>query len=281
MPEQDNGDRLRQFEVNLRLKTAKWDVEEIIRRRIGDSNFFTSDPDSGVGKFRGKPLIMRDTGINGGVCLGTDPREAIVVDDTADPKIAEIYDRLMATLKSGKPTEVQTVTYEQLFVTIGSLVRETIPHIISQKNGKETLDLLLRSIGKDREVKLSDFFGNGSCRHQALLAGYLLEKCIHTALISGTISLDRNFIPNVGGHAWIRFTDPEGQIYILDATQHYSGKIEDVQSGGKAWTPLAWKYQRPEEKKPLANRAVISEPPATEASVIKKTLQRLRSIFSK
>ena len=85
----------------------------------------------------------------------------------------------------------------------------------------------------------------GVCRHQALLCGYLLEKLIKDERISGKVSVDRNFVEGLGGHAWARYTTDRGKVYILDVAQNYKGCLGDMTKKQSRWF-----YERPEDKPP-------------------------------
>ena len=54
--------------------------------------------------------------------------------------------------------------------------------------------------------------------------------------IHGRMSVDRN-ATELGGHAWCRYTNDSGEIYVLDVAYEFAGLIEK----GK------WNYKRPED----------------------------------
>lgn len=84
--------------------------------------------------------------------------------------------------------------------------------------------------------------GGGVCRHQALLGAYLLEKLIRDGKIGGKVSIDRNSVQNAG-HAWIRYTNSKGKVFIIDQAQKYIGLLNDTDKNGR------WFYERPEDFK--------------------------------
>lgn len=86
--------------------------------------------------------------------------------------------------------------------------------------------------------------GVGVCRTQAVLCAYLVERLVDEGKIEGKVSIDRNMDRSVdgGGHAWARFTAPDGTVYIMDPAQHFVGTLEKAQKNGKRWD-----YRRTED----------------------------------
>jgi hypothetical protein len=91
--------------------------------------------------------------------------------------------------------------------------------------------------------------GKGVCRHQALLAAYLIEKQIQQGNVKGKVSIDSNFITHRGGHAWVRFKDANNQVFVLDPTNENIGQLDQVDSNPS--NPEGWSYKRPEDKNPV------------------------------
>lgn len=103
------------------------------------------------------------------------------------------------------------------------------------------------SFTNDQKVSLGAYINKGGiCRHQALLTGYLLEKMVQDGKLPGKVSIDRNSIPNQGGHAWVRYEEPgkpnTNTVSIIDPAQGYVGRLSDVPTD-------AWFYSRPTDKK--------------------------------
>jgi len=92
---------------------------------------------------------------------------------------------------------------------------------------------------------LSDYekIGGGVCEQQALLAGYFVEKTRRDGLCFGHTSIDRNeSAPSLGaeegGHAWLRYSEPDLWAFALDPAQDYVGRVEDARN---------WLYARAED----------------------------------
>ncbi|MCK4826180.1 hypothetical protein KA005_61120, partial [bacterium] len=98
-------------------------------------------------------------------------------------------------------------------------------------------------VGGDQKVMLDQFlrYGVGVCRHSALTAGLLLELLIKEKYLDGQVSVDRNTVE--GGHAWARYTNTKGTVYIIDITQEFFGTLDEAVVNGK------WDYSREEDKK--------------------------------
>jgi hypothetical protein len=216
---------------------ARWRKTELMRKRIQRSPFYEEpDAEAPHGRFKKRALIGRDTRINGGIYLGAGGREAIVVDGR-HKGLRKVYDELAEEWSKRKGRKSDDAgTMRGVF----DLVRKHLPYrsdIVEQVfydelEGKE-----------DQKVSLEVYIDKqgGECRHQALLGGYLLERMIDDGLIGGKVSVDRNFVPGQGGHAWIRYTSAEGKVFIIDPARNYIGELEDT-------SEYRWFYERPEDK---------------------------------
>ena len=180
------------------------------------------------GWFLGREMIGRDKKINQGVYVGAGEREAIVVDDEKDLPLNDVYKQLLVMRLRAKKIR-GTSFREGLLQDIFNLTKEIMPVDIGNVE-KVRKDLG----GSDRKTYLSSFFGGGVCRHQALLAGYLLERLKKEGKIGGDVSVDRNSTDE-GGHAWVRYTNSKGKITILDPALNFRGYLKDVQVGDKNW----------------------------------------------
>ncbi|KUK79444.1 MAG: hypothetical protein XD95_0396, partial [Microgenomates bacterium 39_7] len=160
--------------------------------------------------YQGRHIISRDKPINGGVYLGEGSREALVVDDTKDTQLKKIFSLLINRMGDKDPK-----TY--LLRGVWELAREIIPY------DENRVIKINQKLLPDQKIYLSSFFGGGVCRHQALLMAYLLEKCIQRGYLGGKVSVDRNSIDGLGGHAWVRYVTSAGGVIILDATQNFIG----------------------------------------------------------
>lgn len=211
--------------------------------RVKSSPFYEeSDAESRHGYFDKRPIIGRDTPINGGVYVGAGEREAIVVDDAKEQLLvdayAELLERRIADVVKNDHRMNQGVL-EDVF----ALVREKIPY--SQAIVDEVYRKVLQSPNNpNHKVSLGSYIlhKGGVCRHQALLGAYLLEKLAQEGILRGRVSVDRNTVPGKGGHAWIRYTGSHGVVSIIDPAQGYIGRLMDVKED-------RWFYERPEDAK--------------------------------
>ncbi|OGM10875.1 hypothetical protein A2W13_00295 [Candidatus Woesebacteria bacterium RBG_16_36_11] len=211
----------------------EWDKTVLVQERLKNNSFYEeSSPEGRYGMWQGRPIIGRDSLINGGVYLGGGEREAIVVDDKKQPELTSIYQELLrrreAKEKHGEPFKFGVL--KEVF----DITREKLPY-----NQTVVYDLT-ENLLPDQKIALSVFIKNrgGECRHQALLAAYLLEKLRIDNYVNGKVSVDRNYVEGMGGHAWVRYINSANDVYIIDPAQNFIGKIEDTGSD-------QWFYERP------------------------------------
>ena len=253
--------------IVLELKSGRLKIIKRVERRknrvmweytqMGNNNSLHVEFIDRKKYYQGRPTIERDSPIDGGVWIVPEIQEAIVVDSK------KIYVMGRANLVNE--------TYKELLGKIGNKA--------ANKSRKRKTRFVLRKVYKivrnkmkyrlkytdeiannysDKKYSLESFIQNGKgvCRHMALLCAVLIEKLIkETELLNGMVSAERNIIkPNnwlkllkvgVGGHAWCRYTDTDGTIYILDVAQYYLGKLKKH----RIWIALGWMwdYHRPED----------------------------------
>lgn len=202
--------------------------------RHADESPYGSAGGGPYGSYMGRHIIGRDSRILGGVSFTAGHPEIIVVSET-DAGLPRAYTRLERML-----AERSVTTAEEVLRAVYELVRELLPYdrarvkaLIARyrPNGRGEVKLPLAIYLRERA---------GVCRHQALLAGYLIEKLIEDGCIRGTVSTDRNRKRDpfdewreyarhgYVGHQWCRYTSPDGTVYILDAAQDYCGRLADV-----------------------------------------------------
>lgn len=217
----------------------EWNNTRLVEERLERTGFYEG---KGILRrekfFQGRFIISRDKPINGGVYLGGAEREAIVVDDQKDPYLNTVFEEV---IRRRQLAQSQGKDFKDgLLETVWELVNEVMPYDV-----KRVIQIIKALLGPDKKIYLSSFIGGGICRHQALLTGYLLEKLAREGLIGGRVSIDRNFVPGKGGHAWVRYENSVGEVYILDSTLYYIGGLKDMSEG-------RWFYERPEDKSKLA-----------------------------
>ncbi len=196
-------------------------------------------------KHRGRPIIARNMPIDGGVYLtvtggvNTTPHgEAIVVDSEKQPELKAAYAQLQRILKRQKLFSRFTGKGGSTIQTVYDYVRKRLPYDLPLVKKVEA------AVGRSDKVALAAYlnYGGGVCRHQALFAGFLLERLIKEDQFRGSISVDRSFVPRKGGHAWTRYTSPSGQVIIIDPAQNFVGTLKEAMEQKKRWP-----YARPGE----------------------------------
>lgn len=208
-------------------------------RASASIRFDEPDTESKYGYFENRRIIGHDTEILGGVYIGGGSREAIVVDDKS-PLEKEVYDKAYVAVfeKAKQRMAREGVEFKNgLLNDVYDVVRETLAY------DDDYVDKMANDY-RDKKINLSVFLdaGKGVCRHQALLTGYLLERLARDGYVGGKVSVQRNAIRGVGAHAWARYENQNGDIYVIDPTQGYIGRLEDAPEG-------TWLYGRPEDQR--------------------------------
>ncbi len=183
----------------------------------------------------GRHIISRDSPINQGVYMGGHPREAIVVNFEKSPQLQLAYfetkQRIMR--KAGE-------IYRHLVLpTTYQIVKEKLEY-----SDYKTEQIIKKyNSNNDQKISLGLFLeeGHGVCRHQALLAGGILEQFIDEGYIRGKVSVDRNSFFH-SAHAWCRYTSSKGIVMILDPTQDFIGTLKN------SLKICSWDYRRDEDK---------------------------------
>jgi hypothetical protein len=203
-------------------------------------------------KYNGREVIKRDSRLNGGVYIVPGIQEAIVVDDGQGKKsggnekwkpVNQKYEDAYRDFKS-KLTSKNTTNDE----IESSMERNVVSAALESAMDILDYDLVFtESVSDsfaDAKINLDAFLeeGKGVCRHQALLAGYYIERMIDGGKLKGSISVDRNQIKGKGGHAWARYTTEDGKVYIIDPAQKFSGTLQEAR------LTAYWNYDRPDDK---------------------------------
>ncbi len=227
-------------------------LPEYIAPRPGDTH-------APHGRFRGRQIIGSGAAIRGGVYMGRGPREAIVVDLEPGTAARFLYEQLvLSSFAVIQPqwTKVWRHNLLHFFLAIFWLVPPdedddshvplsvALPRITSfVQQHMPYSDALSAEVarrlkaGKDEEVSIDEYIRAtaGVCRHQVCLLGGLLEQLIEAGHIAGSVSIERDLLLG-GSHAWVRFTAPGGQAYILDPAQNVlCMRLQDMHEGTRAF----------------------------------------------
>jgi len=203
-------------------RPADWGKTNLAKERLKKERKL-----DGEESYSGRFIIHRDGPIDGGVYISVTSKEAIVVDSQKYPKLKELYNR--AKLKA---TEKGIVQKDLILEAVFNTVSEAIP-----KQDERSVAKIVREfgVGKDGKIALDKFLerGTGVCRHDALTCAALLEMFNKEGMLSGKPSLDRN-ATEMGAHAWCRYTNSAGQVYILDVAKNFLGTLKSAR-GSKKW----------------------------------------------
>ena len=197
-------------------------------------------------EYRGKRIIARDTPINGRtyVCVSEDSHggeivEATMVDDKSDKELDKAYKLLRDRL--GEKTTLEKKRVGELVRVVNQVTKEVMPNSDHDRISAEFADKSHRG----EPVSLGEYVekGLGLDRHRALLAGYLLERLKDDEYIHPWgISIDRNYVPDKGDHAWVRYVNRAGEVFVIDPMFGFAGRLDDSNRPN-------WPYERDEDKK--------------------------------
>ena len=226
-----------------------------VMARLGNNAGFVpptpGDPTTPYGRYLGRPIIGRDSRIDGGVYIGRKPREAIVVDMAAPGLLDNVYQDWLKELQRaaplwpwqhvtlGKKRAVQRLMHRHIANLCRDLVHRVLP-FDRQVVAKVALE---HTLGPDDKVRLDVYLRRrgGVCRHQVCLLGAVLERLTDEGWAEGKVSIDRKFVPKQYSHAWVRWTDSDGKVWILDAAQDVWGPLDAFEPERR------WFYAREDE----------------------------------
>lgn len=175
-------------------------------------------PEEGAenGFFRGRHIIGRGTRIDQGVFFVKGIDEACVVDGMR-PELSDAYLEIISRMTVGEKLDKQLALQAAY-----DIATERIPYNLQKTNE------LVRAHPPGTKIDLGFFIGNeaGVCRHQALLAGLLLERLKDDGVLRGTVSVRRNCLGE-SGHAWAEYETFNGLEMVIDPAQRYFGRKDE------------------------------------------------------
>jgi hypothetical protein len=178
-----------------------------------------------------KVLGRRSKEIQNGVYLGGSAREAIVVDGDSEA-LEYAYDKLYARIIPDNPEQHLLRNTPAILNTVEEVVQSLMDY------EPDRTEELSQAHAQDQLINLSTYVeaGVGVCRHQGLLAAYLLERLVLDGVLDGTVAIERNTIPDGGGtHAWATFAEGN-ELYVVDPAQGFTG------TKAQARTQERWPY---------------------------------------
>jgi hypothetical protein len=211
---------------------------ERIKRQHGDQ-FQEADLLAPYGYFGEAPILGRKSShIAGGVYVGGGSREAIHVDDT-DPRIQAVYDTLNRKRTIGNLLHKAGVRRNSKVYNKKTLedVLATVTAVMPYDTEDEVVGQLSRRY-RDQFVSLGEYIekGKGVCRHQGLLAAYLVERLIADGKLTGSVKVERNTVPDKGGtHAWATYVDDRGYETVIDPAQGFLGSKKEASKQNFRW----------------------------------------------
>jgi hypothetical protein len=207
---------------------------------------------------RERHTIGRDTPLIEGVYEGAYGGEAVVVDYENDPELIDIaVDRVLV---AAKDPDTGMLNKGKLLQSVFGVVSNTMRY------DSAAVDKIFKGpLGgqNGRKISLSAYIeeGVGECRHQALFAGTILERLKILGIVNGMVSIDRNEVRRgpdgrYDGHAWIRYTNSAGVVFILDVAGKRLMTLEDAMAQHAKDPSSIWDYARPEDRRRMAGRTV-------------------------
>jgi len=211
-----------------------------VNRHRAEPGYQDPDLEGIYGYVDGYPIIGRDSDSIKGIYLGGGAREAILVDPNNDPRLDAVYKSLQkrSMLKSLMKRVIGS-NYDDVEGQL-EIVKSAVQSVM--KYDRNTVDQFTRQFYGDKKVYLGEFIdrGIGVCRHQGLLAAYLIERLINDGKLQGLARVERNTIPEYGGtHAWAAFTTKDGNQYVVDPAQSFVGSKKAARKQNR------WDYYLP------------------------------------
>lgn len=200
--------------------------------------------------------ICRDSRIDGGVYEGAYGGEAIVVDSEKYPLVELAVEEIISKITSPSGT----IKKSAILSTVYRYVTEHMRYDSQAVDGifKDKCDSI-----DHQKIALDVYIGRraGVCRHQALFAAAMLEKLSDKGIVRGSVSIDRNMIRNgadgkYDGHAWVRYTNSAGKIFILDVAQKKAAALDELMARRRAGEKI-WDYGRAEDHARLKGRGIV------------------------
>jgi len=188
--------------------------------------------------------ISRDTPIIGGV-WGSHVRENLYVPE--HPILDALTNRVILFSSFRKKSDAlkkELNVVDTAYATVRSWFRQK-----ARKNSPNVKSGLVGYYRNKPYVSVWKFAekGAGVCRHKALVLAAVLEKLKNKNRLSGQISIDRSKSQHRdgGGHAWCRYTDSSGTVWILDIAKSINEALENT------FDDNGWAYWRAGDRRYL------------------------------
>lgn len=226
---------------NMRYVVKAIRTNRVEDRMLHTPNFSEKDDAALYGRYYGHPILGRKSrSVKGGVYLGSSAREAIVVDDTS-VAMQKAYDSIVSNVRQPHARQ-ETLSVDDILTKVMHGVKEVMPY-----DHFKTQSISSR-YAQDKLVGLSTYLEGqaGVCRHQALMAAYILENLIQDGYLSGSVGVERNTIEDLGGtHAWAIYRAENASQYegiVVDPAQSFVGTKDYARREGR------WEYYLGDEE---------------------------------
>lgn len=205
-------------------------------RLKGYPNYGEEDEVAPYGYYMNHPVLGRESRtVSDGVYLGGSSREAIVV-DSKSTILRDVYERLASEFRRALSGN-ETLEARSALLQVMRRVQDVMPY-----NGDRTDEISQRYKG-DMLVGLSTYVKEkaGVCRHQGLLAAFIIENLISDGFLPGSVGVERNTVEDRGGtHAWAIYKTSENgkqESVVVDPAQSFVGTKEQANKDGR------WEYR--------------------------------------
>lgn len=196
-------------------------------------NYGQKDETAPYGYYMNHPILGRASrSVENGVYLNEVYRngqvgDAIVIDSRSDI-LRGVYDDFIKELKQKSDTTANLPS-ESILLKVVQKVQEVMPY-----DGAK-IDASREKINYDQLISLSTFIKEraGVCRHQGLLAAYIIERLINDGQLTGSVGIERNYIEDFGeSHAWAVYKTRSGgnsQVIVVDPAGSFVGTKKQAQ----------------------------------------------------
>ncbi len=204
-------------------------------------DFDEKDETAPYGYYMNHQILGRASkSVDGGVYLGGSAREAIVVDGKS-VAMKQVYEGVATELRQSFQKN-ETLPMQSILLKVMHRVQEVMPY-----DGRKTEDISRQHHG-DKLVGLSTYVKErvGVCRHQGLLAAYIIENLIKDGHMLGIVGVERNTVKDMGGtHAWAVYktsSNEAEEVIVVDPAQSFVGTKAQAQREGR------WEYRLTTDK---------------------------------
>lgn len=212
-----------------------------------------------------RPPIGHDTPIEGGAYDGLYGGESIIVDREVYPDgFWSVMDKVIKEVGLPNGRIDKGLVLDSIYDNVTQAMHydsDAVKKILESHGGKD-----------GTKIPLDEYIqkGVGVCRHQALFVGQLLEYFCSRGLLAGKVSVERSAMKSktsgkYDGHAWIRYTNGAGMVYIIDVAQQKIGLLEEFMKMRMDGNEDIWEYGRESDYDKLIGEALLDTVTVTDS----------------